>query len=253
MSERFRRACLIAAVVAGSVFSAAEILHEVRLPIGLLPGVAARVNGRPIDTDNVNRTVTGLDARDTRTRHAVLSRMIDEELLVQHALDTGAAETNPEVRAALVRSAISRVNTEAAAEPLTEQELERFFQAHRDSYAMPSRFEVTPLYFTKDDLTTQAPFDFPTRPVSARTLTTYFGPTAADVVDQLTPGQTSAPLRYGDGFVKFSLTGKVAGRIPALADIHDLVLADALRERQERALEALLSSLHHSARIETHE
>jgi len=62
----------------------------------------------------------------TATRHDVLSRMIDEELLVQHALDSGAAETSPEVRAALVRSAITRVNAEAAAAPIPDRELEDY-------------------------------------------------------------------------------------------------------------------------------
>ena len=122
MTDRFRRACLVAAVVIGCAWSAFQILHDVRVPVQLLPGVAARVNGRSIDTDSVNRTVAGMDARVRRSeataRHEVLGRMIHEELLVQHALDSGAAETNPEVRAALVRSAITRVNSEAAAEPV---------------------------------------------------------------------------------------------------------------------------------------
>jgi hypothetical protein len=252
MSERFRRVCLVAAVAAGSVVSSIQILH-LRTPLGLLPNVAARVNAREIDTDTVNRTVTGMNEHDERTWHAVVSRMVDEELLVQHALESGAAQTNPEVRAALVRSAIARINAEAAAEAVSERELSEYFQAHRESYAMPARFAVTPLYFTRDERTGQAPFDFPARPVSARTLTTYFGPAAADVIGQLSPGQTSAPVRYGDGFVKFTLAEKAGGEIPALANIRDLVRADLLRDRQERALEALLTSLHHSARIETHE
>ena len=124
MSDGFRRACLAVAVVIGCGYSAFQILHDVRVPVQLLPGVAARVNGHPIDADSVNRTVAGMDARmrrsETAARHDVLSRMIDEELLVQHALDSGAAQTNPEVRAALVHSAITRVNSEAAAEPVSE-------------------------------------------------------------------------------------------------------------------------------------
>src|SRR6266702_4346831 len=151
MSDSFRRACLVAAVILGCTFAAFQILHDVRVPMRFLPGTAARVNGRPIDADSVSRTVAGMDARDRRTesatRHEVLSRMIDEELLVQHALDTGAAETSPEVRAALVRSAITRVNAEVAAQPLPDRELEQYFKAHSSLYAISARFEVTPLYF----------------------------------------------------------------------------------------------------------
>jgi len=66
MSDPFRRACLVAAVVLGCTFSAFQILHDVRVPMRLLPGTAARVNGRSIDAESVSRTVAGMDARDRR-------------------------------------------------------------------------------------------------------------------------------------------------------------------------------------------
>ena len=257
MTDSFRRACLTAAVIAACAFSAFQILHDIRVPLSLSPGVAARVNGKSIDSESVSRTVAAMDSRERRSesiaRQAVLSRMIDEELLVQHALESGAAENNPEVRAALVRSAIARVNAEAAAEPVSDRELTDYFRTHSESYATSARFEVTPLYFTREGSPAAAPFDFPTQPVSARTLGNYFGPAAVDLVQRLSPGQIGDPLPFGDGSVRFHLGEKVAGEIPALQSIHDLVRADALRDRQERALQSLLASLHNSARIESHE
>jgi hypothetical protein len=283
MSDSFRRACLVTAVILGCAFSAFQILHDVRVPMQLLPGTAARVNGRSIDADSVNRTVAGMDARDRRsesaTRHDVLSRMIDEELLVQHALDSGAAETSPEVRAALVRSAITRVNAEAAAEPISDRELEEYFEAHSSLYGTSARFEVTPLYFeskTFPDLTVaQAraaeagaqlragasisqvineadplPFVPPGNLVTERTLASYFGPENTHLLEQLTPGQTTATTPLGRGVLFIYLNQKVPPAIASLASVHELVLADAMRERQEQALENLLASLHKSARIE---
>jgi hypothetical protein len=280
MTDTFRRACLGAAVVIGCAFSAFQILHDVRVPMRLLAGVAARVNGRSIDVDSVNRTVAGLDARDRRfesaTRHDVLSRMIDEELLVQHALDSGAAETSPEVRAALVRSAITRVNAEAAAEPISDRELDEYFKAHSQAYATSARFAVTPFYFESKDLalarsraeaaraqiragtsidkvlhtTDRLPFISPGLLVSARTLANYFGPATADAVEQLAPGETIDAQALGGGVVFIYLNQKAPSEVPSLASVHDLVLADALRDRQEHALETLLTSLHKSARIE---
>jgi hypothetical protein len=283
MSDSFRRACLVAAVILGCTFSAVQILHDVRVPVRLLPGTAARVNGRSIDTDSVNRTVAGMDARDRRsetaTRHDVLSRMIDEELLVQHALDSGAAETSPEVRAALVRSAITRVNAEAAAEPIPKRELEEYFEAHSPLYATSSRFEVTPLYFesqTFPDITVaqsraeaaraqlragititqvinkadRLPFVSPGKLVTARTLASYFGPMIAQGLEELAPGQTTAATPLGHGVLFIYLNQKVSAGAPSLASVRELVLADAMRERQEHALENLLASLHKAARIE---
>ena len=283
MSDSFRRACLVTAVILGCAFCAFQILHDVRVPIRLLPGTAARVNGRSIDADSVNRTVAGMDARDRRsesaTRHDVLSRMIDEELLVQHALDSGAAETSPEVRAALVRSAITRVNAEAAAEPIPDRELEEYFKAHSSLYGTSARFEVTPLYFeskTFPDLTvaqsraTEAgaqlrggvpisqvinqadplPFVPPGKLVTERTLASYFGPENTHLVEQLTPGQTTTTTPLGHGVLFIYLNQKVPAAVASLASVHELVVADAMRERQEHALETLLASLHKSARIE---
>ena len=283
MSDSFRRVCLVAAVILGCAFSAFQILHDVRAPMRFLPGTAARVNGRSIDADSVSRTVAGMDARDRRsesaTRHDVLSRMIDEELLVQHALDSGAAETSPEVRAALVRSAITRVNAEEAAEPISDRELEEYFRAHSSVYATSARFEVTPLYFESPtfpdlavaqsrataaraqltagipisqviDKADRLPFASPGQLVTARTLANYFGPVNAQLLERLTPGQTTAATPLGHGVLLIYLSHKIPAEIPTLASVRDLVLADAMRERQEHALESLLASLHKSARIE---
>jgi hypothetical protein len=301
MTDTFRRACLVAASGLGCAFSAFQILHDVRVPVQLLPGAAARVNGRPIDLDSINRTVAGMDARQRRsesaTRHDVLSRMIDEELLIQHALDSGAAETSPEVRAALVRSAITRVNAEAAAEPISDGELNEYFESHRQVYATAARFDVTPLYFESHDAdaarsnatvvrastaaghtdavaararataarvaiqagtpfeqllntSERPPFDSPGQQITPRTLANYFGPATADAVDHLTPGQTTEVTQLGSGVVFIYLNNKIPGEVPSLASIRDLVAADAMRDRQERALEALVASLHQAARIE---
>ena len=280
MTDAFRRGCLVAAVVCGCAFSAFQILHDVRVPVQLLPGVAARVNGRSIDQDSVNRTVAGMDGRERRsesaTRRDVLSRMIDEELLVQNALDSGAAETSPEVRAALVHSAITRVNAEAAAEPVSDRELSDYFEAHRQVYATSARFDVTPLYFGSKDLrvaqsraaaaraaisagtpiervlstSNPLPFTTPSKAVAARTLANYFGPATADLLEHLAPGDTTDAKQLGDGVVIIYVNQKTPGEVPSLANIRALVAADALRDRQEHALEVLLSSLHQAARIE---
>lgn len=283
VSDSFRRACLVAAVVIGCLFSAFEILHDVRIPVRLLPGVAARVNGRSIDAESLNRTVAGMDSREPRsgsaTRRAVLTRMIDEELLIQHALDSGAAQANPEVRAALVRSAITRVNAEAAAEPLGDRELEEYFAAHGQAYATSAHLEVVPFYFESlrfPDLapakaraaaaraqlragapvdrvlnqTDRLPFAAPGGLTTARTLANYFGPATAHRLEKMTPADTTDAVPLGRGVIVIYLNRKVPAQVPSLAAIHDLVLADAMRDRQEHALESLLTALHASARIE---
>jgi hypothetical protein len=278
-----RRAWLIAGALTGCLLSAIQILHAARIPVDLLPGVAARVNGREIDAASVDRTVAGLDARLRNSKPAarkrVVSRMIDEELLVQHALDDGAAETDPEVRAALVRAAITRVNSEVASQSVSESEIGAFYQSHRSAYAGPAEFRVTPLYFesrafpdmeearrradsarsgvragqTVESLERGAdalPFEPPAQLATARTLANYFGSPLADELAGLQARQATEPAAFGHGVLLLYLNRRVDGATPSLQSIHDLVQADALRDKQESALEDLLASLRKSARID---
>ena len=283
MTSRARRAWLLGGALSGCVLAAIQILHDARIPVRFLPGIAARVNGREIDTASVDRSVAGLDVRlrnsEPDARRRVISRMIDEELLVQHALDSGAAESDPEVRAALVRAAITRVNTEVASQSVSESEVGAFYQSHRSAYASPAAYQVTPLYFesrtfpetdaaqrradaaragvhagqTVDSLLRSAdvlPFEPPGPLATARTLANYFGSPLAGDLDRLHAGEATEPTAFGHGVLLLYVNRRVDGATPALTSIHDLVQADALREKQETALDKLLISLRKSARID---
>ncbi|HWJ34421.1 MAG TPA: peptidylprolyl isomerase [Steroidobacteraceae bacterium] len=283
MNHPTRRAWLIAGALTGCVLAAIQILHDVRVPVRLLPGVAARVNGRVIDRISVDRTVAGFDDRlrrsDAAARDRVLTRMIDEELLVQHALDSGAAETDPEVRAALVRAAITRMNSEVAAESMSADEVDAFYTAHQSAYASSATYEVTPLYYDSADfpglldarrragvaqasmhsgqaieaqqrLADPLPFVAPGSMATARTLANYFGTSAVAALDHISPGETTPPDAFGHGVLVLYLNKRVDGASPALQSIRDLVRADALRQKQETALEHLLQSLRKAAQID---
>lgn len=283
MSPGSRRAWLAAGAAAGCVMAAAQILHDVRMPIRLRPGIEARVNGREIDAASVDRTVAGFDASLRASpgyaRGRVVSRMIDEELLVQHALQSGAAQTDAEVRAALVRAAIARVNSEVAAQPISDGELEAYYRAHRMSYATPASYQVTPLYFQSPDFPSvrdaesranlaralirsgraidvlrqgsdPLPFTSPAELASAHTLANYFGTPLVDDLDRARVGDVTPSAPFGRGVILLYLNGRVDGHTPDFSRVRELVQADALRERQEIALEKLLKSLAKSAQID---
>ena len=282
MTNSSRRAWLFAGALLGCLLAVIQILH-VRVPLRLPSGVAARVNGREIDSSTVERTVAGFDATlraaEPATQNRVLSRMIDEELLVQQALDSGVAETDPEVRAALVRAAVNRVNAEVAALPIANEAIEVFFAAHRAAYASPTRYEVTALYFESKqfpDLKTAQrraeaardrlragqpieslqraadtlPFVPPGEFATRNTLANYFGSTAVDLIDQVRSGDTSPPINFGRGILLIYVSRRIDSEVPRLDSIRSLVEADLLREQQETALTALLDSLHKSAHID---
>ncbi|MDB6082675.1 MAG: peptidyl-prolyl cis-trans isomerase [Gammaproteobacteria bacterium] len=283
MTHPTRRAWLIAGAMIGCALAAIQILHDVRVPILFLPSVAARVNGREIDRTAVDRTVAGFDDRlrrpDSSVRDRVLTRMIDEELLVQHALDSGAAETDPEVRAALARAAISRLNSEVSAESMSVDEIEAFYATHRPAYAGAATYEVTPLYYDSPDfpnlldarrradtavanmhagqaieaqrrLADPLPLVPPGSMATARTLANYFGASIVAALDRIRPGETTPPDPFGHGVLILYLNKRVEGMSPPLSSIRELVQADALRDKQENALEHLLQSLRKAAQID---
>jgi parvulin-like peptidyl-prolyl isomerase len=282
MTNSSRRAWLFVGALLGCLLAVAQILN-VRVPSRLPNGVAARVNGREIDSGTVERTVAGFDATlraaGPATRNRVLGRMIDEELLVQQALDSGAAETDPEVRAALVRSAINRVNAEVAALSIANEDIEAFFATHRATYASPTRYEVTALYFESkhfpdlkaaqqraeaardriragqsieslERASDTLPFVPPGELATRNTLANYFGSNAVDLIDQVRSGDTTPPINFGRGVLLIYVSRRIDSEVPRLDSIRSLIEADFLRQRQETALTALLDSLHKSAHID---
>jgi hypothetical protein len=163
------------------------------------------------------------------------------------------------------------VNSEAAAEPVSEREVRVYFEAHNEADAAPASFNMTALYFEAPASRAAAaraaiesgtpvvqvansadplPFAAPGSHVSPRTLANYFGPGIAEAVDHLAVGHTTEVTPLGNGVVFIYLNNKTPGETPSLESVRELVAADALRDRQERALEALLASLRQTAHVE---
>src|SRR5207247_1932083 len=79
-------------------------------------------------------------------RRRVLDRLVDEELLVQRALELGLARRDRLVRAELAGAAIGLLGTTADAPEPTRAELEAFYDAHRDDFTEPGRIRVEQVF-----------------------------------------------------------------------------------------------------------
>jgi hypothetical protein len=127
-----RSALLLAIGATTGLALAAWGLLENSASARLPSGAVARVNGTVVRSEDFERLVAAVlqdmrtpDEEKARTR--VLERMIDEELLIQRALDLGLIHLDRKVRADLTSSVIaSVVNDVKGLEPSAE-ELERFF------------------------------------------------------------------------------------------------------------------------------
>jgi hypothetical protein len=246
----------------------------------------AWVNGEPIPRATYDRALRAVAVDraappDDALRAHVLERLVDEELLVQAALEQGLARTDPRVRADLSAAAIGIVTRTPAIEaPPTEAELRAFFAEHEAYFAPDTAVRVTPLFFAVrgDDPAARARADAaraaltdggaPTRAeaeaaamadepavavpraeLSVQKLTQYLGPTVARAAGMLPVGTWSEPLRGQDGYVLLRVDARRPGRAPRFEEARSAVSAEWARRADERRLRAFLAARRREAVI----
>jgi hypothetical protein len=95
----------------------------------------ALVNGKPIREDEYLNALALLagDKRSALTdqdRAHVLTRLIEEELLVQHGVASGVVDTDRSVRRVMTQALMDSIIAESASELPTEEELRSFYEQH---------------------------------------------------------------------------------------------------------------------------
>jgi hypothetical protein len=263
-------ACGLALALAGAV--------TVRGSDGAVGGDAvARVNGVPIPRSAVDR-VRGQVGAGAGAAEAVLAAgLVDEELLVQRAVEIGLVDADRDVRKALVRAAIDETLRGVADRGPTEAALRAFHAEHAALFATPRRLCVRSISFGTREGADAAvrraeaaaaavaaglsfaeadtrygdrpglpvPDDVLPEPVLRRVL----GPTLTDAVRMLPPGTVSAPVRSGDAVHLLQVVKEEPARPASFEAARAAVEAEWRRRRGQDALDALLTRLRAQARI----
>jgi parvulin-like peptidyl-prolyl isomerase len=251
---------------------------------GLAGDVAARVNGQAVGMEEYRQTLASVAADrragvDDADRRRVLDRMIDEELLVQRALELGLARQDARVRRDLVAAVVDAVVTEADATEPTAAELEAFYRAHADVFSRPGRVHVRQVWVRVADGTdasaeaargTEAtrrlragesidavraalgddlPAPLPDQPLPAAKLVDYLGPTCGQGALALAPGAVSDPIRSGTGYHVLQIVAREDAWLPPFADVTGDVRAEYRRRAGDRALRAYLDDLRQRADV----
>jgi hypothetical protein len=240
-------------------------------------GAVAVVNGALVRTADYERAVAALEADrrnpvDEADRRFVLDRLVDEELLVQRALELGLARSDRVVRSQLVSALIDAVTAGAGQREPTREELRAFHAENGDWFAEPGRLHVRQLWVrgqnaeraaaaatrlrTGEDFTAvaQALGDppvapLPDAPLPATKLVEYAGPAALEALRTLAPGGVSDPLPAAGGLQVLMLVAREPGAAAPFEAVEEEVRAEWRRRAGDEALRRYLEGLRGSAEI----
>ncbi len=283
-SKRALRLLTIGAF-AGLVLAAWGLIRPGEALRASLPDDAvALVNGTRIRQADFLRLVAGVE-RDAREpvgrelRDRVLLRMIEEELLVQRALELGLAEVDRRVRADLVGAVIQSITADAEQQEPSDAELREFYGEERDFFTRPGRARVHQIFFrvrvaeedepalsrarearrrlldgvawttVREEEGDEEISPVPDALLPAQKLLEYLGPTALRTALELEPGAWSEPVRSGSGYHLLHLVDRDPPVVPDFDDIEPLVRREWTRRTGDRALRAYLDELRRDAEI----
>ena len=268
----------------GLALAAASLFAPPGGDAALSADIVARVNGVTIRRDNYLRAVAALgsDRRnpiDDADRRLVLDRLIDEELLVQHALALGLAVSDRRVRADLVSAVMGALLASTDGFDPSLSEMDEFYDDNLDYFTRPGRIRVREIFIgagrrrSDDEARSiaervvhqlEAGEDFvevqselgdsqiarlPDTMLPPTKLRNYLGPTAARVAKELPIGGTSQPVRSAQGYHVLWLLDREPPVTPPLEEIASEVRSELKRRRGDQALRDRLASLRASGDV----
>jgi parvulin-like peptidyl-prolyl isomerase len=239
-------------------------------------GAVATVGGVEISRADYQRALGALAAdkrsplTDADARRA-LERLIDEELLVQRALELGLGNSDLAVRKALVDAMIQFAAAEAAGRQPDEAELREFYAGRPEIARTTPQLRVRAVNFPSREpqrvaamraalraglgfdaaaaSTAAQPLPVPDTLLPAAKLADYAGPAVRDAAIALNPGEVAGPIEVAGVPTFVFLLDKRASETPPFEAVRDLVAEEWRRRQAEAALEHYLEGLRRAAKI----
>jgi peptidylprolyl isomerase len=243
--------------------------------------VAAVVGERVIRRVDYERMLAGVekDLRspiDDATRRRVLERMIDEELLVQQALDLDLAAADRRVRGELVSGLVESVVTEVDRDEPSTAEIERHYRENVDFFTRPGRVHVQTIFFSRTRKESEVRATEAREALEAGAalpeieaqlgdpqiaavpdgllpqakLRDYLGPAVVENLAELETGAWSAPVETAEGYRLIRVVAREGKEVPTFEEVEALVRRDLIRRRGDEALRRYLDGLRDQTQIE---
>jgi hypothetical protein len=255
------------AVAAGGLLAALSLLYEGRGK-SMPAGSVALVGDQAIARDQWQRAVQSVEsdrgrALDAAERRAVLERLVDEELLFQHALDSGLARDDPGLRKTLIAALIDATTAGGTAD---EADMRALFERDPGYFAAQPRLQVVAVRLAADAQLsdTEALRDalrhdaalpdgveriaLPAEALPLPQLAQRLGGSAATALLRAEVGELIGPLAYGQASLFLLLRARYADAV-RYEEVVDAVRSEWQRRAAETALTALLAELRRDASL----
>lgn len=236
----------------------------------------AVVDGTPIARSVYDSAIEGLASakRNPLTeaeKREALERIIDEELLLQRALELGLGESDPPSRKALVNAMLQFSIAEAGKREPSDAELARFYADRPKLIAPQPLLTVRGVSFLMKDEAQAVAFKaaidggesfeaavkkvgaegllLPNGPVIPAKIAEYAGGTFRDTALSLQKGQTVGPVEIANRLVFVHLVDRTETPPPPLEAVKDVVAEEWRKREAEKAFAAYVDALRRKASI----
>ncbi len=243
-------------------------------------GVLAQVNGVAVTRGDFERGLSALAADKTGPleeddKAFVLRKLIEEELLVQRALDLDLVRADRRIRKSLISTMIETVVAESNAQDADEETLKRFYADEPALFTKPVRLAVEGIYLleskgpvdgraaqVKTALAAGEPFDTvrarlsdgliappPQSLLPPAKLRDYLGPEATRAALDLKPGAVSEALAIPGGRAIVRITAREDATLYPFDTVRAIVAEEYRRQKGDDALRAALDQFYGQADI----
>ena len=125
------------------------------------PDTLVTVNGYPITQSALRNAEKRIQSNSSGPmnpddRELLLQRLIDDELMLQHAEDLGIFTTDPGIRKLLVRSSIDSIIEDSRSIPISDEQLRTFYEDHKSVFQRPGRIRLKVASFSNPEMAKDA-------------------------------------------------------------------------------------------------
>ena len=194
----------------------------------------------------------------------VLDKLIDEELLIQRAIDLGMLETDSQVRSVIIQKMIESILSEIDNLSYSDQDLKNFYISNKDFFASSPKLQLLKLSFDKSSLNSAKKaqeyildgdfvsakklarndvIDLPNALLPATKVREYIGPKLTEIAMQLEPGSVSELITDTDSVHLLILLKKEVSVTQEFNEISEQVRNEFLKREGDKLFLEYLENL----------